>query len=356
MRRLTFGVALLAGLAMAASAQAQQTPITDLLLRARTALNDLHYTEADSLASAILSAMGSGLTHDQRVEALTIRAAALFPDPAGGGAQHPDSALACLRQIVRTDAALQHMSPDLSWRGLDSLFSVARRTTFAVATLIQDSMVLVGEHGEASVGVVATRPGRFTLSLVPVAGGAVVVNDSAGPADSVQLHIRPFGGERLLLPAGAYVLTVRAADAATRDTVVVRYAATVSAPPPVGPLVLPAFDSTQLRSEAAAPAHVRGIIAGLLAGGGAVLAASLKGPGPLASAGTDSRSYMVGAGMALGAVIGGLLDRGHALPENAAANQRLRTGYDQSLHDMRTEYQRQLDAYRLTITIRRERP
>ena len=356
MRRLTFGLALLAGLALAPSARAQQEPIVDLLLRARTALNDLHYTEADSLASAVLLAMGGRLSHDQRVEALTIRAAALFPDPTGGGAQHPDSALACLRQIVRADAAVQHMNPDLSWRGLDSLFSVARRTTFAAAVLVQDSMVLVGQHGEATVEVVGTRPGSFSLSLAPAAGGAAAFADSAGPGDSAQLHLRAFGGDRLLIPSGAYVLTVRATDAATRDTVVMRYAATVSAPPPLGALVLPVFDSTQLRPEFAGPAHARGFIAGLLAGGGAVLAATLKGPGPLASASTDSRSYMVGGGMALGAIIGGLLDKGHALPENAAANQRLRTQFDESVRGVRAEYQLRLNAYRVTITIRREHP
>ena len=77
MRRLTFGLALLAGLALAPSARAQQAPIADLLQRARAALNDLRYAEADSAASAILE-IGSSLSREQRIEALSIRASALF--------------------------------------------------------------------------------------------------------------------------------------------------------------------------------------------------------------------------------------------------------------------------------------
>ena len=139
---------------------AQSSPIVDLLLRARGALNDLHYGEADSLAQTVLAAFEARLNRDQRVEALSIGAAAMYPEPAGGGVQRPDSALSYLRRIVRADPA-GRLRSDLSWPGLDSLFGIARQTTFAAGARPQAENVLVGPRGESVVEAFATRPARF---------------------------------------------------------------------------------------------------------------------------------------------------------------------------------------------------
>lgn len=334
--------------------RAQGSPIVDLLLRARVALNDLHYAQADSLAVAVLMGFGDRLSRDQRLEALSVVAASFFPEPAGGGTQRPESALVYLVQIVRLDPANGRVRSDLSWPGLDSLFGVARQTTFAAGARPQDQNVLTGHEGEATVEVFATRPARFRLSLTPAAGGSAVITDGAGPSDRALLRLRSFSDDRPVLVNGEYVLAVTATDTATGDSVVLTYPAAVAAPALDFLPVARALDSAQLRPEMAAPAHARGVIAGLLLGGGAVLAATLKGPAPLSSASGDSRGYAVGAALALGALIGGLLDRGQALPVNAAANQRLRAQFEEAVRTARAENQRRLVAYRVTITIRQE--
>jgi hypothetical protein len=332
----------------------QTSPIVDLLLRARVALNDLHYAQADSLATAVLAGFGNRLSQDQRLEALSVIAASFFPEPAGGGIQRPESALVYLTQIVRLDPENGRVHADVSWPGLDSLFGVARRTTFAAGASPQERNELSGPQGEATVRVFATRPARFRLLLRPGAGGAPVLVDSAGPSDRAALRLRSFNGDRPLLTSGEYALAVIAADTAGRDSAVLSYAASVEAPPLEFVPVANVLDSTQLRPEIAPPARARGIVAGLLLGGGAVIAATLKGPSPLSSTAADSRGFVVGVGLALGAVIGGLLDRGQPLPENANSNQRLRAQFEEAVRTARAENQRRLQAYHMTITIRQE--
>ena len=348
MRRSNLGVWLVAGCILATRAQAQSSPIVDLLTRARTALNDLHYAEADSLAAAALAGFADRLTADQRIEALSLQAAAFYPDPTGGGSQRPDSAMVYLRRIVRADPAAARMRPEFSWAGLDSLFAVARQTTFAATARPVDG---TGPHGEASVEVRATRRARFTLAMAPASGGATVAADSAGPGGGAQLRVGVLDGSRPLLTSGDYVLTVTATDSATGESVVTRLPATVAAPALNLEPVPSVLDPGRLLPETAPPARVRGVVAGLLLGGGAFLAASLKGPGPLAAATTDSRSIVMGGGMAVGAIIAGLLDRGRPLPQNAATNSKTRQEFAQSVQAARAENQRRLDAYRVTITI-----
>jgi hypothetical protein len=345
------GLTLVAVLTLAPPARAQDSPVADLLVRARVALNGLRYAEADSLAAAVLATFGDRLNRQQRIEALSVCAASLYPDPTGGGARRPDSALAYLRRIVRVDPSTFRVPPDLSWPGLDSLYGVARRTTFAAYAEPQERNIISGPNGLASVDVHATRPARFRLALAPATGGAPVLADSAGPAVGVALRLRAMRNGRPLLSSGSYTLTIVALDSATGDSTVMRYGVTVDAPPLDLEPIPGALDPSQLRPEMAPPARGRGVLAGLLAGGAAVFAASLKGPGPLAGARTDSRSYVVGAALALGAVVGGFLDRGHPLPANVAANRRLRAQLAESQRAARTANLRRLGAYYVTITI-----
>jgi hypothetical protein len=333
--------------------RAQSSPIVDLLLRARGALNDLHYGEADSLAQTVLTAFDARLNRDQRVEALSIGAAAMYPEPAGGGVQRPDSALSYLRRIVRADPA-GRLRSDLSWPGLDSLFGIARQTTFAAGARPQAENVLVGPRGEAVLEAFATRPARFRLTLVPASGTPAIVTDSSGPTERALMRLRGFAGDRPTLASGEYTVEISATDTVSGEAVMLRYPATVVAPALAIVAVPHALDSTQLRPEIAPPARKRGILAGLLVGGGAMLAATLTGPEPLASEGADSRGYAIGAAMAAGAIIGGLLDKGRPLPENVVSNARLRAAFAQSVQQAEAENRRLLDAYRLTITIQME--
>jgi hypothetical protein len=333
--------------------RAQGSPIVDLLVRARGALNDLRYGEADSLAATVLSNFDARLSRDQRMEALGIAASAMYPDPAGGGTQRADSALGYLRRIVRQDPAAT-LRPDVSWHGLDSLFALARATTFSARARPQADNVLAGPRGEAVVEVLATRPARFRLSLVPASGGTPFVTDSAGPTDHALLRLRAFAGERPALASGDYTVEIVATDSASGEAATQRFAAAVDAPP-VNPLpVSRALDSTRLRPEIAPPARGRGLLAGVLLGGGAIAAAVLTGPSPLSTAGADGRGIVVGVGLAAGALIAGLRDHGRPLPENAAANARLRDEFAASVRQAREENARRLEAYRVRITIQTE--
>lgn len=348
-------LALTIGLSIAPCvARAQSSPIVDLLLRARVALNDLHYADADSLATAVLSSFGDRLTREQRVEALSVSAAALYPDPAGGGAQRPDSALVYLARIVRADPGSARLRSDLSWPGLDSLFGVARQRTFAGGARPQTENALVGPTGDATIEVFTTRGARFRLSLTPTSGGAAFVSDSSGPSDRTTLRLRGFRGDRRALTNGEYVLQVTATDTATGDTVVLRYPATVTASPLDFVPVPLALDSMRLRPEMAPPARMRGVASGLLLGGAAAAAATYKGPSPLSSGSADSRGYAIGAAMLAGAILGGIIDKGHPLPENAAANLRLRAAFNESVAQAQAENRRRLDASRITVTVHGE--
>src|SRR5438105_14038265 len=86
------------------SAQSQQSsgsPVTEMMIRGRNALNDLRYHEADSLARRVLS-LGTLLSRQQQVDALQLIAAASYPDEATE--QHTDSAIAVIRQLVALGA------------------------------------------------------------------------------------------------------------------------------------------------------------------------------------------------------------------------------------------------------------
>lgn len=146
MQRLLAFALILAAAPLAAQSQ-QGSPVTDMMIRGRNALNDLRYQEADSIARRIL-ALGDLLTRQQQVDALQLRAAAAFPDEEG--AQHQDSAIVFIRQIVQLGAT-QGFPREISWPGLDSLF------TF-VARVSQPARIVLGSRVPGSVIYVDGQP------------------------------------------------------------------------------------------------------------------------------------------------------------------------------------------------------
>jgi hypothetical protein len=99
-------------------AMSQESLVTGLLTRAKNALNDLKYPQADSIARLIIT-LGDVVPRAQRIHALQIAAAARFPED--GAAQKPDSALSALKSII----SMGHTDPipfELGWVGLDSLY------------------------------------------------------------------------------------------------------------------------------------------------------------------------------------------------------------------------------------------
>lgn len=146
------------------SAQTQQgSPVIDMMIRGRNALNDLRYQEADSIARRVL-ALGTLLTKQQQVEALQLRAASAFPDEQG--AQHQDSAISVIKQLVELGAT-QGMPRELSWPGLDSLFSFVARAALPARVLlgsrIAGSILYIDGQPQGvlqGLRLVAVPPGR----------------------------------------------------------------------------------------------------------------------------------------------------------------------------------------------------
>jgi hypothetical protein len=97
------------------------SPVTELLTKARNALNDLNYAKADSLARQVL-ALGSLITADQQLAAVQVRLAAFYPEESA--AQKMDSAVATIRQMIALGG--RNVPRDISWGGLDSLVTLVK--------------------------------------------------------------------------------------------------------------------------------------------------------------------------------------------------------------------------------------
>lgn len=147
MRRLFVGLFLL-GAAAPLCAQTQQgSPVVDMMIRGRNALNDLRYMEADSIARRVL-ALGTLISKQQQIDALQLRAAAAFPDEQG--AQRQDTAITVMKQLVELGAT-QGLPRELSWPGLDSLFSFVARSA-------QPTKLVLGSRTAGSVVYVDGQP------------------------------------------------------------------------------------------------------------------------------------------------------------------------------------------------------
>lgn len=147
LRRFAMGLALILTATPVAAQVPQGSPIADYMQRGRNAINDLRYTEADSLARLVL-ALGDLLTAQQKIEALQLRAAAAFPDEQG--VQFADSAIRFIRQIADL-GPVQSPPAEYSWPGLDSLFSL-------VARMSQPARIRLGTRVAGSVLYVNGQP------------------------------------------------------------------------------------------------------------------------------------------------------------------------------------------------------
>ena len=153
------------------SAQTQQgSPVTEMMIRGRNALNDLKYHEADSLGRRVL-ALGTLLSRQQQVDALQLIAAASYPDEAAE--QRQDSAIAVIRQLVALGAT-QGIPREMSHPGLDSLFAF-------VARAAQPAKLVLGSRIAGSVLYVDGQPQGVVQGL------RVVL---VPPGRTVQLSIR----------------------------------------------------------------------------------------------------------------------------------------------------------------------
>lgn len=159
------------GAAFAVPAFAQGgSPVTDMMLKGRNALNDLKYGEADSLGRRVLG-LGSLLTRQQQIDALQLIVAAAYPEEQGE--QHTDSAIELIKQLVALGSNTS-IPKEMSWPGLDSLYAFVSRAA-------QPAKVVLGSRIGGSVLYVDGQPQG------PIQGLRVVL---VPPGKTVALSIR----------------------------------------------------------------------------------------------------------------------------------------------------------------------
>jgi hypothetical protein len=147
MRMRFAALSLIGVLASPVAAQTQAgLPVTDVLKRAKNALNDVNYKAADSLARSAL-AYGNLLSREEQLSALQIRIAALYPEDAAD--QRLDSAMALIREMI--GAGTQAMPRDISWPGLDSVVARAVRAS-------QPAKIVLGSRTTAAIVYVGADP------------------------------------------------------------------------------------------------------------------------------------------------------------------------------------------------------
>ena len=131
--------------ALSLRAQAPAPQVADLIKKSTNAFNDLKFREADSLAKVILS-MG-GLTPEQRIAALQLRAAALFPEEPSG--QQEDSAKVVLKDLNRL--GVKGLPKELSWQKLDAMYE-------EVVKLNRPARIWLGSRNAGAAVLIAIGP------------------------------------------------------------------------------------------------------------------------------------------------------------------------------------------------------
>jgi len=141
--------ALITCVAAPLSAQSQQSgsPVTDMLVRGRNALNDLNYRQADSTARRIL-ALGTLLSRQQQIDALQLLVASLFPDEEGQ--QQQDTTIQLIKSLVALGAD-KGIPREMSHPKLDSLF-------IFVARAAQPAKLLLGSRIPGAVLYIDNNP------------------------------------------------------------------------------------------------------------------------------------------------------------------------------------------------------
>ncbi len=349
MKAATFAliVLVLAGVSRPLRAQEDATAIAALVGSARAALDNLDYSRADSIARTLLD-LGRRASDADRVTALQILAAALYPEERA--AQHRDSAYRYLESLVRATPEPE-MPRAISWTGLDSLVLEARRRTFAAWPDTQRTYVVASGSGAVRIAVTANRPARYALSARPLDGGGPwTVLDSAGPAPSARLTVFDVADGRATVAGGGYELRLTATDAASGERIDLTAHARAETPA-LERVPVPALDSARLLHERTSRRPARIALFGLGLGGMTALATHAFPGTDVGGVTPDGRAYAVGGAIAVGALLGALLDRGKPLDDNVAHNLELRADHESRARAAELENARRRAAHRARLTI-----
>ena len=348
-----WGIQLGAALLFAGSVQAQApgaSPIRDLLTTARDRLHDLRFREADSIARAVLEF--PNLRRSERIQALQLAAGASFPEQES--AQDRDRAVEILRTLIRV-APEASLARDVSWDGLDSLHRSVRRQTFGISAIPRNVNVLVGPDARAVIDVHASRPAKFELSARTGALERTWLLDSTDWIENGTLRFTMLRDGQPLLK-GPFELVVSATDSTWGDTLQVRFASVVDAPPLERQAVPDRIDSTKLVPEITRPHKAGGIVAGAIALVGTILASRVIREAPFKGAiKQDGRATSVGIAIGLGAGAGvWLLDKGAPIKKNIEANREVRRAFADESEKVKAENRRRIAEYRLEVRVNPE--
>lgn len=318
-RRILLGLVASAWATTSANAQGDD-PTQDLLTTGRRSFDDLNYHAADSIARLTLGL--PGLRRNQRLQALQLAAASRYP--AGEREQFPDSAMAALRALVRV-APTAPLPRTMTWRGLDSLLAVARRTTFGASASVPDSALIQGVSDMLTFEGVATRPAAFTLRVVRAGDPSIgELVDSVGPAERGTLRFSPVVTDQPRYASGAYRLVITASEPEGGDRVLMSYRMTLQTPPVELQRVPATLDPASLKLERTAPARVRSVVSGILIGGFVYASVRAYRAPAIKDADVKPDSRASGWGVGLGVLTTALswyLDRGRVIVPNATANE-----------------------------------
>jgi len=184
LRRVAFAAVLSFSLSRPSAAQEAKSIVSDLMVKGKSAFNDLKYKQADSLGRKVLS-YSVLLSPQQRVEAMQLVVAASYPEEESE--QKADVAIDYITQLL-TLGAKQGIPRDLSWAGLDSLYAWVQRKQSGAATTA----------APAPAAPVAGQPAQVRLGS-PTPDAFLYVNDKViGTISTAQYWNIP-GGEAVKL-------------------------------------------------------------------------------------------------------------------------------------------------------------
>jgi hypothetical protein len=323
------------------------SPINDMLLQARDALNNLNYQKARETVHDVLT-LGPRLKHAQELLACEIAAAAFYPEDSS--ARRPDSALVYLARVARFRPT-GSLPTEITWSGLDSLLRVARQQIFGASAQPALQTTLTGVDPRPVFDVATSRPARWQLILVPADDSPPVVVDTLGLSTSGRLSMRAHTGREVVLHPGDHELRAMAVTADRGDTIVLRFTATATGAPPM--LVdLPTLETTKILPERASRAIAPGIFSGPVIGGATwAIAHYARAPKPLGAGTADSRATQIGVVVGLGSIVAGFLDPGRPLPDNIRANAQLRADYNKRMAEAVDENRKRVREFKMVLAI-----
>ncbi len=324
MHRRFFGLIAISGFlywpqVLSAQPGSASAVIRDRLDRARTALNDLQYLRADTIARDVLG-MGNQLPRAGRVEALQVLAAANFPELQDN--RNIAQARSALAALLRIDLAAA-VPPDLSWRGLDSLFLEVSRETYAISVLVRKDNPIDGINGVSPIRVRANRPSSFVLYARSKDGVTSILLDSVGVATDTVLSLRVGRNGVPIMQGGSYDFAVRSTELVSREAIS-RVFDGVAVVPELTYALVPPVDSTNLLPVRSQHRREATIVGGALVSAATfAIGKALRARAPIADGGEVDRKYRLVSVAILGATIGAaIMDKGQVLDKNIAANTR----------------------------------